>query len=142
MATFTKINDFVEDLGDAVHNLSSNQLAVALSNTAPSSESSNPTTDGNGILANVTQISYTNCSSRNVTTSSWSVSSGTASLVNADLTLTASGGTVGPFRYVYLYNDTAAADNLIGYWDYGSSVTLQNGETFKVDFGATTLTVV
>ena len=140
MATFVKINDFVEDLGDKLHNLSSDQLAVALSNTAPGSETSNPTADGNGVLANVTEISYTNLSSRNVTTTSWSVSSGTASLVNADLTLTAS-GSVGPFRYVYLYNDTAAADNLIGYWDYGSSVTLANTETFKVDFGATTITV-
>lgn len=140
MASFVKINDFVEDLGNGVHNLSSDQLAVALSNTAPGSESSNPTTDGNGVLANVTQVSYTNLSSRNVTTSSWSVSSGTAALVNADLVLTAS-GSVGPFRYVYLYNDTATNDELIGYWDYGSSVTLASAETFTVDFGANTLTV-
>ena len=69
MASFNKVNDFVEN---AVHNmdLASDQLVVALSNTAPGSEASDPTSDGNGILGNVTQISYTNCSSRNLTTSS------------------------------------------------------------------------
>ena len=69
MATFNKVNDFV---ANAVHNmdLESDQIVVALSNTAPASESSNPATDGNGVLANVTQIAYTNLSSRNVTTSS------------------------------------------------------------------------
>ena len=68
MATFNKINDFVKN---AVHNmdLESDQIAIALSNTAPSSESSDPSADGNGILGNVTQVSYSNLSSRNVTTS-------------------------------------------------------------------------
>lgn len=141
MASFTKINDFVEALAEKVHNLGSDTLTIALSNTAPASESSNPTADGNGILANVTQISYTNCSSRVVTVSSSSQTSGTYALVTTDLVLTASGGTVGPFQYVYLYNDTATNDELIGLWDYGSAVTLQSGETFTLDFGANTLTV-
>jgi len=134
MASFTKVNDFVKN---AVHNmdLESDTLAVALSNTAPGSESSNPTADTNGILANVTQISYSNCSSRTLTTSSSSQTSGTYKLVVADLTLTAS-GTVGPFRYIYLYDDTVTspADPLIGLYDYGASVTLNNGDTFTLDF--------
>lgn len=138
MATFNKINDFVVN---AVHNmdLQSDQITVALSNTAPSAETPNPTTDGNGILGNVTEISYTNCSTRNVTTSSSSQSSGTYKLVLADLTLTASGGDVGPFRYVYLYNDTVSspADPLIGYYDYGLSLTLNDGDSFTLDFSAT-----
>jgi len=138
MATFNKINDFVVN---AVHNmdLESDQITVALSNTAPSAESPNPTTDGNGILGNVTEVSYTNCSTRNVTTSSSSQSSGTYKLVLADLTLTASGGDVGPFRYVYIYNDTVAtpADPLIGYYDYGLSLTLNDGDSFTLDFSAT-----
>ena len=134
MASFTKVNDFVENAVEAM-NLGTDTLAVALSNTAPGSESNNPTADTNGILANVTQISYSNCSSRTLTTSSSSQTSGTYKLVVADLTLTAS-GTVGPFRYIYLYDDTVTspADPLIGLYDYGASVTLNNGDTFTLDF--------
>lgn len=138
MATFNKINDFVVN---AVHNmdLESDQIVVALSNTAPSAEATDPTTDGNGILGNVTEVSYTNCSTRNVTTSSSSQTSGTYKLVLTDITLTASGGDVGPFRYVYIYNDTVAtpADPLIGYYDYGLSLTLNDGDSFTLDFSAT-----
>ena len=137
MATFTKINDFTEDLAEKVHNLGSDTLTVALSNTAPASESSNPTADGNGVLANVTQISYTNCSTRAITTSTSAQTSGTYKLVLADLVLTASGGTVGPFRYAYVYNDTATNDELIAYYDYGSSITLNDTETLTVDFDGT-----
>jgi hypothetical protein len=141
MATFVKLNGFVEHLAEKVHNLGSDQLAIALSNTAPGSEGTPPTgSTAACVLANVTQITYTNLSSRNVTTSASSQTSGTYSLVCTDLVLTASGA-VGPFRYVYLYNDTAASDNLIGYWDYGSSISLANTETFTVDFGSNVLTI-
>lgn len=135
MATFNKVNDFVENMAHGVLNLSTNQLVVALSNTAPGSESSPPTASGNGVLANVTQVSYTNLSSRNITTSSSAETSGTYRLILTDLVLTAS-GSVGPFRYVYVYSDTptSPADPIIGYYDYGSSITLANGETLTVDF--------
>lgn len=137
MATFNKVNDFVKN---AVHNmdLESDQIVIALSNTAPGSESSNPTSDNNGVLANVTQITYTNLSSRNVTTTSSTQSGGTYKLVLADITLTSTGGTTGPFRYVYIYNDTVTtpADPLIGYYDYGSSLTLNDGDSLTVDFSA------
>ena len=137
MATFTKLNGFVEHLAEGVHNLGSNQLVVALSNTAPGSESTPPTgATTTCILANVTQVSYTNCSTRNITTTSSAQSSGTYKLTLADLTLTASGGSVGPFRYGYIYNDTATspADALIGYYDYGSSITLASGESLLINF--------
>lgn len=137
MASFNKVNDFV---ANAVHNmdLASDQIAIALSNTAPSSESSDPSADGNGILGNVTEISYTNASSRSVTTSSSGQTSGVYKLVLADLTVTASGGNVGPFRYIYIYDDTVTspADPLIGYYDYGSSLTLNDGDSFTTDFSA------
>ena len=97
MATFTKINDFVEHMAEGAHDLDTHQLTVALSNTAPGSESNNPTGDGNGLLANVTEVSYTYCSSRDITLSSSSQTSGTYKLVLTDLTLSASGGAVGPF---------------------------------------------
>lgn len=125
MATFTKFQPFVENLAEKAFNLGSDQLKVALTNTAPTNTFST--------LSQVTEISYTNCSSRNVTTSSSAQTSGTYKLACADLILTAS-GTVGPFRYVVLYDDTAANDELIASWDYGASVTLSSGETFTIDF--------
>lgn len=137
MVAFTKLNGFVEHLAEGVHNLGSNQLVVALSNTAPGSEGTPPTGATTAcVLANVTQVSYTNCSSRNITTSASAQSSGTYKLTLTDLTLTASGGSVGPFRYVYLYNDTptSPADPLIGYYDYGSSITLADTETLLINF--------
>jgi hypothetical protein len=135
MATFTKVNSFVEALAEKVHNLGSDQLVVALTNSAP--------TSANTVLADITQIDYTNCSSRNITTTSSSQTSGTYSLVVVDLTLTAS-GTVGPFQYVVIYNDTATNDELIGFYDLGGAVTLAGGETYLLDFSEanTLLTLV
>lgn len=130
MATFNKFNSFVEALAEKVHNLGSDQLVVALCAAA------NAPVAGNTVLANLTQIAYTNLSSRNITTSSSGQTAGTYKLVLADLVLTASGA-VGPFRYVVIYNDTAANDELIGWSDHGSDVTLANGETYTVDFDGT-----
>jgi len=136
MASFNKINDFVKN---AVENmdLASDTLIVALSNTAPGSESSNPTADGNGVLANVTQISYSNLSSRTLTSVTSTQTSGTYKLSAADLTLTASGTSVAAFRYIVIYNDTVTspADPVIGYYDYGTSLTLNDGDTFTIDIG-------
>lgn len=137
MAAFVKLNGFVEHLAEKVHNLGSDTLTIALSNTAPGSETTPPTgATTDCILANVTQISYTNCSSRVITTSSSAQTSGTYKLTLADLTLTASGGSVGPFRYIYVYNDTptSPADPLINYYDYGSALTLASGESLTIDF--------
>jgi len=108
-----------------VHNLASDQLKVFLTNSAPSAS--------NTQLSNITEISYTNLSTRNITTTSSTQSSGTYKLILVDLTLTAS-GSVGPFRYVGVYNDTATNDELICWYDYGSSVTLNSGDQFVVDF--------
>lgn len=140
MATFTKLNGFVEHVAEGVHNLGTGQLVVALSNTAPASEITPPTgSTAACILANVTQIAYTNLSTRNITTTSSEQTSGTYKLTLTDLVLTSTGGTTGPFRYVYLYNDTPTvpADPLIGYYDYGSSITLAASETLTIDFDAT-----
>ena len=128
MATFNKFDVFSENVAEKVHDLGGDALTYALTNVAP--------VVTNTILANLTQISYTNLSSRVPTrTSSAQSPAGTYKLVLADLILTASGGSVGPFRYVVLYNDTptSPADPLIGWWDYGSSITLADGETFTVD---------
>lgn len=131
MATFNKFNSFVEALAEKSHNLGADTLTVALTAAA------NAPVATNTVLANLTQVSYTNCSARAITTSTSAQSSGTYKLVLADLVLTASGGTVGPFRYVVIYNDTATSDELIGWYDYGSDITLANGETLTIDFDGT-----
>tara|TARA_R110000822_G_scaffold57457_1_gene144444 strand:- start:486 stop:923 length:438 start_codon:yes stop_codon:yes gene_type:complete len=138
MATFNKVNDFVLN---AVENmdLNSDQIVIALSNTAPASEASNPAADGNGILANVTEIAYTNLSSRNLTTATSSQTGGVYKLVVNDIVLTSTGGSTGPFRYIYLYDDTVASpvNPLVGYYDYGSSLTLNDSDSITVDFSPT-----
>jgi hypothetical protein len=138
MATFNKINDWVDNMVEDV-DLASDVMTVALSNTAPASETSDPTADGNGVLANVTEVAYTFCSSRVITTTSSSQTGGTYELILVDLTLSASGGAVGPFRYAYIYDDTVTtpADPLICYYDYGSSITLNDGEDLLIDFDGT-----
>lgn len=128
MATYTKFNCFVEDVAEKKHNLGSDTLTIALTNSAPVAT--------NTVLANITQISYTNISSRALTTSSSIQTSGTYKLVIADKLLTATGA-VGPFRYIVIYNDTATNDELIAWYDYGSSVTLASGDTFNCDFDGT-----
>lgn len=131
MATYNKFQAWAETMVESA-NLGSDQFVIALTNTAPVAT--------NSVLADITQISYTNLSSRNVTTSSATQSGGTFSLTLADLVLTAS-GSVGPFRYAVLFDDTLAGDPLVGWWDYGSSITMANGETFTVDFTGAALTL-
>ncbi|HCS82415.1 MAG TPA: hypothetical protein DIV42_14810 [Alteromonas macleodii] len=135
MASFTKVNDFVVNLANAM-DLDSDTLKVALSNTDPTSGTS-VVTDGNGVLANCTEISYTNLSARTLQNVTSTQTGGTYKLSADDLVLTASGGSVAPFRYVVIYNDTptSPADPIVGYYDYGSSLTLNDGDTFTIDIG-------
>ena len=128
-ATYYKFNSFVENLAEKVHNLGSDTLTLALTNTAPVAT--------NTVLANITEISYTYCSTRVVTVSASAQTSGVYKLTLANLTLTATGGDVGPFRYVVLYNDTAASDELILYFDLGSNVTLNTGQSYLIGFSST-----
>lgn len=137
-SSFNKYHCFVENLAEKVHNLASDTLKVALTNTAPNAAT-------HAVLADISQISggngYTSGGNQSNQSSS-SQSGGTYTLVTADpATWTASGGSIGPFRYAVLYNATAAGGPLIGWWDYGSSITLNEGETFTVDVGASTLTL-
>jgi len=135
MATFQKINSFVENLAEKQIDLSGNGLTVALTNTAHTATW--------GELADLTQVSYTNLSSRVITVSSSAQTSGTYKLVLTDLVLTATGA-VGPFRYVYVYDDNSTGDKLIAYYDYGSSISLATSDTFTIDFDGTNgfLTIV
>ena len=133
MATFNKFQQFAEDLCKGVHNLTSDAtctITVALCATA------NAPVATNSVLANLTQISYTNLSSRVVTGITAEHTTGTVTITADDLVLTASGGSVAAFQYVALYNDdpTSPADPLIGWYDIGSAITLADGETLTINF--------
>ena len=131
MATFNKFNSFVEALAEKLHNLGADTLKVALSNTVPVA--------GNTVLANITQIANANgyvTGGTATTITSSAQTAGTYKLVITDVVFTAAGGSIGPFQYVVLYNDTATNDELIGWYDYGVALTITNGNTFTVDFDA------
>lgn len=137
MAAFVKFEIFTDALVKGTHgNLHTATLKIALSNTAPVAAT-------NTVLANITEISAGNGYSAGGFDVQNAVSStgGVASITAVDYTLTASGGSIGPYRYAVLYNDTATNDDLIGYWDKGSSVTLSTGQTDLFDFGSSAFTV-
>jgi len=151
MATFTKIADFVEGGMEQEHFLGAggNVIEVALSNTAPGSEAPDPTTTGNGILANVTQIAYTNYTDSlgtdRVLESVTSVeASGVWTFDAADFTITASGGAIATWRYLYVFNQTSTTpdDQLIGVWDHGLAIDLANGETANINVNASGLITI
>ncbi len=140
MATYTKYQCFVENLAEKVHNLGADTLKIMLSNTAPNVATHTVRADsteisaGNGYTSGGTAVTVTGSSQ----------TGGTYALTqSADVVFTASGGTIGPFRYAILYNDTPTSpvDPLIAYWDYGSAVTLNDTETFTVDMATNILTI-
>lgn len=136
MAAFNKFNSFVEAVGRKKHNLDADTLKVMLTNTAPVA--------GNSVKADLVDIAAGGGYSAGgaaVANNDFTQAGGTATLTGDDIVFTGSGGGFGPFRYAVLYNDTAASDELIGWWDYGSSISVGAGETFTVDFGASILTV-
>lgn len=134
MATFNKFQDFSEQLVNGVQNFTTDTFKVALSNVAPVAT--------NTALANITQISAGNgyTSGGTATTITVAEATGTTTVSGTQVVFTASGGSIGPFRYVVLYNDTTTTPvnkPLVGWWDYGSSITLADGETFTVKFSNT-----
>lgn len=134
MAVFNKHDQLHEDVAHAVHNWNSHTLKAALCNVAP--------TAANSVFADLTEITAGNgytAGGPALTRTSSGQTAGLYKLVMADEVITASGGTIGPFRYTDIYNDTptSPADPLMGWYDYASSITLNDGETFTIDFNAT-----
>ena len=133
MATFNKFNQFVEDLAHQVHDLSSDALTVFLCAAASAPVATN------SVLADLTEISYTNASSRVLTVSASAQTSGTYKLTITDWVLTAGGGAIAAFRYPGIYNDTptSPANPLVLFYDRGSDLTLADTETLTIDFDGT-----
>ena len=131
MAAYNKFQDFAEQLGLAKHNLNTDQLNVYLSNAAPSASLDAVKADlaeitaGNGYTADGID-----------TLNTYAESAGTGTLTGTKAVWTAAGGSIGPFQYVALMNvtQTSPLKPLIGWWDYGSALTLLAGETFSVKF--------
>ena len=138
MANFNKFQDFVEQLGKGVHQLhaTGHTLKVYLTNNTPSASA-------DAIKADLVGITEENGYASADIQNDYTETTGTGTLTGVDVQWTASGGSFGPFRYVVLYNDTPTdpVDPLIAWWDYGSEVTVNSGESFTVDFGASILTL-
>lgn len=131
MAAYNKFLQFTKDLIDGVHDFDDHTFKLMLTDTAP--------VNTNTVKANISEISAGNgyTAGGATVTITTSTSSGTAKVtVSSDVVFTASGGSVGPFRYAVLYNDTPStpAKPLIAWWDYGSSITLNDAETLTADF--------
>lgn len=123
MAAFNKFQQFVEDLAKKKHDLSSDTLKILLTNTAPVAT--------NAVKADLTEIAAGNgyaAGGTAVTGVTAEQTTGTLTVTANDVVFTASGGSMAAWRYAVLYNDTAAGDPLIGWWDRGSAVTLAAGE--------------
>lgn len=134
MATYNKFQDYAEQVNKGVHNWSSHTFKAMLTNVAPVAT--------NTIAANLTEISAGNgysAGGMTLDTVTLSETTGTAKVTIADEVLTASGGSIGPFRYVAILNDTATspADALVCWFDYGSSITLNDPDTFTLDLDPT-----
>ena len=129
MAAFNKFQQFVQDLAEKVHNLTTDTINVYLSNAAPSASLDAVKTDMAEIA---TGNGYTGPQD---TQNTGAEATGTYTLTGTKIVITATGA-VGPFQYVVLYNDTPTSpvDPLIGWWDYGSPISLANGETFSIKF--------
>jgi len=131
MSAYNKFNQFVEDLGKKKHDLSADTFKVMLTNSAP--------TAGNAVKGDLTEISAANgytAGGPTATVSSCAQTSGVLKWILADITVTAAGGSFGPFRYLALYNNTQTSPNkpLIGFWDAASNITINDTENLVMDF--------
>ena len=136
MAAFNKFNQFVQDLAEKVHNLSADQVEVYLSNATPDAAL-------DAVKADLAEIATGNgYTGPQDTQNTGAEAAGTYTLTGTKNVITAAGGSIGPFRYVVLMNTTPAAplDPLIGWWDYGSALTLLDGESFSVKYNSSETT--
>lgn len=125
MASYNKFNCFVGDIGDKVHDLANDTIRLYLTNNTPNAST-------HSVKADLVGITEQNGYAVESVTNTWNEASGTGTLGGTDITWTASSGSFGPFKYVIMYNDTPTSPTnpLISFWDYGSEITVNNGESF------------
>jgi hypothetical protein len=129
----------IEKLVELAFNAGTDTWKIALSNTEPTAATDDE-------LADIDEIDglygYT-AGGDAVTVNVAAQSGGTYTVtLTGDITWTASGGTIGPFQYFVLYNDTLAGDPLILYWDYGSGISVTNGNNITLSTDGMTLLTV
>lgn len=127
MAAYNKFNSFVLDLATKVHNLNVDTLKILLTNTAPVAS--------NTVKANLVEIAAGNgyvAGGNLAAFVSGADPAGSYKLILSPVTFTAAGGSIGPFQYAVLDNATTLNGNLIAWWDYGTAITLTNGNSFTV----------
>lgn len=142
MAVFNKFESFSEALANGQIDCTNDNLKIFLTNTAPDYT----TMQYRELLGPVYPLPEPATANGYVaggqtTNNTVSRTGGVTSVIGVDVIWTATGGSIGPFRYVVLYDSTNAQGDLIGAWDYGSSITLAAGETLTVDFGTSMFTV-
>ena len=127
-SSYNKFQDFSEQLAIGTHDMDGHVFKVMLTNSAPVAT--------NTIKSNITEISAGNGYTAGGATTTVTVSetTGTTTVQGTQVSWTASGGSIGAFRYAVLYNDTSASDNLVAWFDYGSALTLADGESLTIKF--------
>ena len=137
MAAFLKFDTTTDELvNGSLVDMDTDALFFALTNTAPTAATDTAFLSGSSHPNPAAANGYT-ADGHAVTIASWSRTGAVWTLAcTTDVVITATAGGIGPFRYVLLYDDTHATDQLIGYWDYGSEVTLADTETFTIDVTA------
>jgi hypothetical protein len=133
---FSYFNCTTRDIGEKVHNFNADTFKILLSNTAPAAS--------NQVKADITEISAGNgytAGGTAIGSTALTLSGSTATMTGNNVVFTASGGSMATFRYVVIYNSTASGGPLVGYWDYGSAVTLTSAQTFTIDLSGGILTI-
>lgn len=135
MATYNKFQDFIEQVGLKNHNLNTDTLKLMLTNEQPL-----VTDTVKGDMVEITAQNGYPAGGADIQ-NLWSESAGTGTMTGTDVVFTAAGGSFGPFRYAPVYNDTGVTKYLVCWWDYGSSISVNDTETFTVDFAASIFTI-
>lgn len=131
MAAFNRFDGFLQALATGQHNLGTDALKVALSNTAPSPSHST--------LSQIVELSagngYTAGGNLAAVVASEATPTGGYALTLADVSFTATGGALPTFQYCVLYNSTNS--KLIGWWQADAPVDIADGESFLIDYDQT-----
>lgn len=134
MATFNKFQNFIERLGKGEFDLNGDTFKFFLSNEQPLA------TDD--VKSDIAEITNENGYAAPVDIeNAFTESSGTGTMTAVDKTVTASGGTIGPFQFIVVYDDDHASDALMGWIELASAVTLKTGQSLNVNFGASLMTI-